>query len=74
MNASQNLTDMTAITMSKRQAKRKMSILPARTPSPKRIDVIGSSCTWGETELERFQVKIRHDVDPKEMIPEGFFS
>jgi hypothetical protein len=63
-----------AIAMSKRQAKRKTSILPARTPSPKRIDVIGSSCAWGETELDRFQVEVRRDIDPKEMIPDRFFS
>ena len=62
----------TAIAMSRRQAKRQVS-KPPRMPSPPNQAVIGSSCTWGEFELECFHVTVQWDVDPLEIIPERFF-
>jgi hypothetical protein len=49
-----------------------------RTPSPKTKEmekpIIGSSCTWGKDELNQFNVKMRQNVDAKEMIPLQVFE
>jgi hypothetical protein len=62
--------------MSEEQAKRKTtSVDRQRTPPQKNVPpVIGSSCTWRDTELERFKVSVVRDVDPKTMIPLRFFE
>ena len=45
------------------------------TPQPREErHVIGSSCTWGKSELEHFNVTIRRDWDPREVIPAQFFD
>ena len=48
-----------------------------RTPSKRVKDphkpMIGSSSTWGTTELERFQVEIGEAAANGEMIPEEYF-
>jgi hypothetical protein len=46
------------------------------TPQPKEpdISVIGSSCTWGDTELESYMVTVERDVNVRKMIPEKFFK
>ena len=46
---------------------------PTKTEEPE-IKIIGSSCTWGDEELDRFKVKIVQDVDVQEMIPSEFFN
>ena len=44
------------------------------TPQPKEeIPVIGSSCTWRESELVHFNVNVRRDVEVRKMIPDKFF-
>jgi hypothetical protein len=45
-----------------------------KTPEPKvHVPVVGSSCTWGDKELETFQVDVVRDVDVQSMIPVKFF-
>ena len=61
-----------AIAMSEVHAKRET---PRRTRQPKEVvQVIGSSCTWRDPEIEQFKVDVQRDVDPKQMIPERFFN
>jgi hypothetical protein len=62
-----------AIRMSEVQAKRASAIGQRKTPEPKPL-VIGSSCTWRGPELLRFKVKVKQNVDPKEMIPQEYFK
>jgi hypothetical protein len=46
-----------------------------RTPEPKEeIPVIGSSCTWGKSELDHFNVKMERNMNVREVIPEKFFD
>ena len=58
--------------------KKRAGIGPKRTPPPKppKIEVIGSSCTWGDEQLTTFKVdvKSKRDVNPIEIIPEKFFK
>jgi hypothetical protein len=61
----------------KAQRKRQRRIPPRNrnTPQPKEeVPVIGSSCTWRDSELEHFKVTVRRDVEAREMIPDKFFS
>jgi hypothetical protein len=47
-----------------------------RTPQGKNkeeIDVIGSSCTWRQTQLDDFKVDVERDVAVRDMIPDRFF-
>ena len=59
-----------------RRAKRNGKRKEQRTPQPKEPEppVIGSSCTWRDTELDHFKVKVERDVDVRKMIPDRFFS
>ena len=57
----------------KRAAKRPPRNVKTPSPKPEPV-VIGSSCTWGESELEHFKVTICRDVDPHQMIPAEFFD
>jgi hypothetical protein len=59
------------------QAERKDDWRGPKTPPRQKeenMPVIGSSCTWRDTELERFQVRVVRDVDMRQMIPEKFFE
>jgi hypothetical protein len=60
----------------RQQAKRKSEWRQQRTPQPKEPDIpiIGSSCTWRDTELDHFKVTVERDVDVRKMIPERFFN
>jgi hypothetical protein len=39
-----------------------------------KIPIIGSSCTWGDAELDCFSVRVRTNVDVRKLIPEKFFE
>ena len=58
----------------RKQAKRQKTA--PRTPKrkvPERL-VIGSSSTWKEEELERFNVRIGGEFDAKTLVPEKWFD
>ena len=59
------------------QAKKKSKYRRTRTARPKMRDekaVIGSSCTWGDKELDRFNVDVLRNVAVEDMIPSRFFN
>ena len=68
------------MTKARQQARRKGKWREKRTPQPKEqeeeeeVPVIGSSCTWRDAELEQFKVRVKRDVDVREMIPEKYFD
>jgi hypothetical protein len=65
-----------AMAKARQQSKRKRNRREKTTPQPKEpdISVIGSSCTWKDSELERFNVELVRDIDVRKMIPEKFFN
>src|SRR5438045_2461031 len=66
-----------AMAKAKVQARRKnqRSRPKLSTPQPRpEIPVIGSSCTWRDSELDHFNVKVRREVDVLDVIPEKFFD
>jgi hypothetical protein len=66
-----------AMAKAKQQAKRKGNYRGSKTPPKQKeqeIPVIGSSCTWRDAELDHLKVRVRRDVDVKELIPEKFFE
>ena len=59
----------------KEQEKRARRVNSRVTPQKEEVKVIGSGSTWGESELERFRVKVSRDVDVRNtMIPNKFFE
>jgi len=55
----------------KQQEERKAAPKP---PKKKPMDVIGSSCIWGGTELEMLTVDVEWDVNVRDMILEAYFD
>ena len=71
------IRDLKAMAKSKTHAKEKSKYRSKqRTPSPPKPErkVVGSSSTWTKEELDRFNVIVTHDIDPKQMIPHKFFK
>ena len=61
--------------MERKQKKRRAQ--PPRTPKPRKLPekpVIGSSSTWREDELDRFNVRRPGDSDVKTLIPDKWFT
>lgn len=60
-----------------RQQKKK-AVVPGATATSKKqklhMPIIGSGSTWGEDELQAFNVSVKHDVDVRTMIPEKWFD